>query len=91
MLCITFDPKYRWVAHFAEGRALVYSGKYAGFVDNQGIEVIPPKYDAAYSFGEGLAPVRKGGRWGYIDRNGQPVIPFQFDQPSCTRFKADEP
>src|SRR5215831_1517191 len=47
---IAVEPKYRWAAHFSEERALVYSGKYAGFIDKQGIEVIPPKYDAASSF-----------------------------------------
>lgn len=59
---IVIGAKYRWAAHFSEGRALVYAGKYAGFVDPLGAEIIPPQFSAGYTFSERVAAVQTGGK-----------------------------
>jgi hypothetical protein len=55
---------------FREGLAVVQkNGKY-GYINREGVEVVPCVYDGAWGFSEGLARVRKNGKWGYINREG---------------------
>jgi len=69
-----------------------YVGGKWGFINQNGIEVIPLKFDDASSFSEGLAAVNVGmthdsdgmtnikpGKSGYIDHTGKMIIPLQFD------------
>ena len=61
--CNTWDLKlhYDWGENFHEGRAAVLNEKKAkwGFIDKNGILVIPAIYDKVYFFSEGLAFVKK--------------------------------
>ncbi len=63
-----------------------------GFIDYNGIEVIPYTYSYAFDFSEGLAAVNIGGsyhsskipmdgKWGFINVNGEFEINPQFDSP----------
>lgn len=85
------------VSPFKEGLASVatvkqdpYSGEvsYWGFIDKNGMTVIPFKYGAAGNFGSGIAPVAlmnnsdSGFVWGYIDKSGKTKIPFAYDDAS---------
>src|SRR5258706_13988755 len=51
----------------------------AGFINAQGIVVIPPKFDVGWfaeeDFVEGLSPARIRGNWGFIDRAGHWAVP----------------
>lgn len=63
---------YDWGENFHEGRAAVLNEKKAkwGFIDKNGILVIPAIYDKVYFFSEGLAFVKKKGKYFYIDLDG---------------------
>lgn len=76
-----------------------------GFVDEDGVEVIPPQYIYANDFKNGMAIVAKGEwkvcpefgnrywtedeLWGAIDRNGNEVIPFVFDEIKTFEDRSD--
>jgi len=63
---------------FEDGLAKVeINGKY-GFINKQGIEIIPLKYDYIKGFSHGLCGVQYNGRWGFIDRTGAVIIPFKY-------------
>ena len=64
---------------FSEGLAAVgLDGKY-GYINTQGVEVIPCKYDSAGCFSEGLAPIKLDYKWGFINTKGEEVIPCKYD------------
>ncbi len=67
------QPRYSFLFPFYEGLAVFRSGEGVqsryGFVDTNGIEVIPAIFRDAGGFSEGLAPVRENNLWGYIDRS----------------------
>lgn len=50
-----------------------------GYVDIDGVEVIPTQYTAAGNFSEKLARVQKDEKWGYINVDGSTVIPLKYD------------
>ncbi len=54
-------------------------GKKYGFVNKNGIEVIPPKYHDAGDYFEGLALVQLDANWGFIDKSGVEVIPLKYN------------
>ena len=72
---------------FCEGVAAVrcdsgsHSGDF-GFIDTEGMMVIPPRFADAGQFSEGLAPVsvkiEDDIKWGYINHDGEWVIKPQF-------------
>jgi len=75
---------YLHVEGFSEGRALVMSHdeeghEIFGFVNRDGVEVIPLTYSAGLSFSGGLAAVRNG-QWGFIDHDGSMQIPIRYDE-----------
>lgn len=65
---------------------LIFLNKYAnkgiplqwGFINKNGIEVIPCQYDDVKHFSEGVAAV-KNGKWGFINKNGEIVIKCVYD------------
>jgi len=59
---------------FSEGRARMFVGDKAGFLDTKGDYVIPLRYDGADEFSEGLAAVWQGTQLIYIDTAGNVVI-----------------
>jgi len=54
-----------------------------GFINPEGIEVIPPVYDRASDFFQCLALVRLNDKWGVIDTLGRMVVPVKYEE---TRF-----
>ena len=61
-----------------EGFAAVKKNNKWGFIDTDGVEVIPFSFDDALSFGQHLAAVKLGEFWGYININGNIVIDTIF-------------
>jgi hypothetical protein len=49
------------------------NGKY-GFVDKNGLEIIPLTYDEAYSFSDGMARISIFGKNGYINKKGKEIF-----------------
>jgi hypothetical protein len=64
---------------FHEGLAR-YSDNGWGFIDRNGLIVIPAKFYEAGDFSEGLSVVRSSdtSRFGYINQKGELVIPYTF-------------
>ncbi len=84
------DKHYQTVDDFHEDLMLVEFNDKWGYINKDGVEVIPCKYDDAYSFNEGLARVNiggktdelgnfKGGKWGFIDKTGKIVVDLKYD------------
>jgi hypothetical protein len=48
-----------------------------GYVNEQGVVVIPPRFDEAEDFGDTLALVRLGDKWGEINAQGKTIISFR--------------
>lgn len=79
--------KYSEIGTFSEGLVSV-KGKYYGFIDKDGNEVLTTDYvyggkggfDAADMFVDGKAIVKKGGRYGFIDKDGNEVIPCNYSE-----------
>ena len=64
---------------FANGRALVKNHENTfGFIDRDGVPVIPPQFSAAKSFSDGVAAVKISDRWGYINTDKEFVINPRF-------------
>ncbi len=77
---------------FSDGMALVqskqlenYTYKY-GFINREGIFVIPIKYEKAYSFKEGFAAVFVNGKFGFINKKNELVIDPQFENVDIKGF-----
>ncbi|MBD3226356.1 MAG: hypothetical protein GF313_16625 [Caldithrix sp.] len=75
-----FDFNSRKEGYFRNGLAPVAQDGQWGFINPQGIFVIPKQFSDAHNFSEGLAPVQKNGKWGYIDVQGQVIIDFTFER-----------
>jgi hypothetical protein len=74
---------YDQVLGYSEGLYLVgniiNSKLMCGYVDKNGVEVIPLKFNGASYFSEGLAWVFIDNKRGYIDTSGELVIPAIYD------------
>ena len=57
---------------------MINDGKW-GFINFEGLEVIPPQFDVAEVFSDGLALVKFSGKWGYVDKEGKYAINPQFE------------
>ncbi|MBT2287735.1 WG repeat-containing protein [Paenibacillus albidus] len=80
---IDYQTKFTNAYPFSEGLAIVYSsGKFAGFINQQGKLVIPKgNYYDAKDFSEGLAAYRTldpVSKYGYMDVTGASIIKPQF-------------
>jgi hypothetical protein len=74
------DFKYTTVQPFHEGLAAVeLDGKW-GFINKQGVEIIPRQFEGAHDFSDGLARVYKSQnqKWGFIDKTGKEIIQFRY-------------
>lgn len=69
---------YDEIGAFAEDRLAVKRNGLWGYVNKNGLEVIPCRFRAVREFNEGLAAVKIGRYWGYIDKNGEATIGFKF-------------
>jgi hypothetical protein len=76
---IKLTEKYDKTFWFQEGLAPVRRNNKWGFVDTNGVEVIPVQYENAWMFTEGLATVTVNNKHGFIDKTGKMVIPPVYD------------
>jgi len=71
--------KYDKVEDYYHGLALAKKGDKYGYIDSNGVEVIPVQYEVANNFTSSkYAKVKKDGKWGYIDNTGKPLIPIEY-------------
>lgn len=69
---VVIEPKYEYLDLFSgEGLARFEDHGLWGYVNEQGVEVIPAQYEDANNFSEGLAAVKVDGMWGFIDEFGE--------------------
>ncbi len=64
---------------YPEGLAIQMLNSSYGFVNENGIRIIPAVYDGAKNFSNGLASMQKNGYWGYIDQSNTTVISFLYE------------
>jgi hypothetical protein len=90
--------KYDRVGNFKEGMAPVYIGKFLGFIDKTGKEIVPVIYEEDYKadeFTDGVAIVTKNGLSGLVDKTGKLIVPHeykhigQFSEGIAEAYKAD--
>lgn len=71
---------YDEIGSFSEGRLAVRRNGLWGFVNADGLEVIPCRFREVQNFSEGLAAARLGSGWGIINKQGRIVIDFQYSR-----------
>lgn len=81
----SWTKDYDYVDEFSSGLAKVTKGSKYGYVNKQGVLVVPLIYDEAMTLREGKATVQKGGKWGYIDSTGKEVEEFKYEDAGCFR------
>ena len=72
--------KYDRCGDFNEGLAWVCLNDKYGFVNKDGVEVIPPIYDSVNDFCEGMAGVSVDDKYGFINTQGHVVVPICYDK-----------
>jgi hypothetical protein len=79
-------PEFDAAHNFSEGVAGVLLDKKWGYIDREGVVIIPPRFADVTPFYRGLARVRlftdgggRNGKWGCIDKKGEFVIPPRYD------------
>ena len=75
---LAVNAVYDQIGSFRENRLAVMRDGLWGFVNNEGLEVIPCRFREVSDFHEGLAAVKLGRFWGFIDKLGHVVIDFQY-------------
>ena len=65
---------------------VTFTGK-TGFINANGIYIVPAQYEKATSFQNGIATVRSSGKWSYIDTKGKVILPAKYDMASA--FNSD--
>lgn len=81
-LCVS--AVYDEIGYFAEDRLSVKRNGVWGYVNRDGIEVIPCRFKEVGNFNEGLAVVKIGRYWGFIDKDGDIQIEVKYRQ--CGNF-----
>jgi hypothetical protein len=62
----------------SEGFRAVRKGKFWGFIDVTGKEIVNTKYLEVTCFYNGMAAVRTVNGWGLVDRNGKLILPDKY-------------
>ncbi len=75
---LTVNAVYDEIGSFSEGRLAVRRNGMWGYVNRDGLEVIPCRFREVANFSEGLAAVRIGNSWGFIDKQGNVEIAFKY-------------
>lgn len=60
-----------------------------GFINTQGVEIIPFEYDYVTNFKNGVSFVRKEGSWGAIDTAGIIIIPIKYSYIDYSTWNRD--
>lgn len=84
---LAVEAVYDELGSFSEGRLAVKRKGMWGYVNDEGLEVIPCRFREVSNFSEGLAAVKIGSSWGFIDKQGDIVIDFKY--PRVGNFKGD--
>jgi len=69
---------YDELGQFSEGRLAVKRNDLWGFVNADGLEVIPCRFQEVQNFSNGSAAAKLGNKWGFINRQGEVVIDFKY-------------
>ncbi len=77
---LAVEAVYDDIGFFNEGRLAVKRNGLWGFVNHEGLEVIPCRFREVLGFSEGLAAVKIGRHWGFIDKMGNVVIKFDYSR-----------
>jgi len=72
------NATYDELGQFSEGRLAVKRNDLWGFVNADGIEVIPCRFQEVQNFSDGRAAAKLGNKWGFVDRQGDVVIEFKY-------------
>ncbi|WP_271784845.1 WG repeat-containing protein [Aquimarina algiphila] len=73
--------KYLSVSILENGLARVENKDHKeGFINKEGVEVVPVIYDIVLSFSQGLAQVKKNNLWGFVNTEGKEVIPLKYNR-----------
>ena len=80
--------KYDQMYMFHDGFAIVELNGKCGFVNTQGVEVIPLKYDDVENFSEGFAPVELNRKYSLINKEGVEVVPLMYNEKEFTQLRA---
>jgi hypothetical protein len=72
--------KYDEIGYFGGEQTIDFRiGEKYGFLNSEGLEIIPGKYQFVSGFCNGLAAIKLDNKWGYVDKNNKIVVPIQFD------------
>ncbi|MEM9823679.1 MAG: WG repeat-containing protein, partial [Bacteroidota bacterium] len=71
---------YDKIGAFRESRLAVKRKNVWGFVNKNGVEVIPCRFKRVRYFSEGLAAVQLRRKWGFVDQQGDVVIDYKYHQ-----------
>lgn len=95
---VVITPQYNYAYRFYEGIAAVgivpSRGKGCsrkGYINVEGIEIIPMKYSSANRFSEERAWVEHNGEWQCIDNNGKHLFVFPLGYLDRTEWKIERP
>lgn len=81
---------YDQVTPFMNGFAMVEKNKKFGFINTEGIAVIPPKYEKSLIFSEKLAAVQlTDNQWIFIDQYDHRALPQTFEAIAAPGFKGE--
>lgn len=71
---------YDYIAYLSDGRFYAERNNKVGYLDTNGIEIVPFEYDINFDedFNEEVAVVVKDGKYGAIDLYGNVIIPFEY-------------
>jgi hypothetical protein len=71
---VLVDPKYSFISEFKDDRAVFMkeNGQY-GYLDEEGVEVIPAFYDMVFDFQNGIGFVTKNDQTSIIRRDGSQI------------------
>ena len=78
---IDLDGNVKPESCFSNLRPIKCSNELWGYVNDNGIRVLPCQYEEAglFSLQEELAKVSVNGKYGFIRKNGQPAVPIKYD------------
>ena len=77
---LTVNAVYDEIGSFSEGRLAVRRNGLWGYVNRDGLEVIPCRFKEANNFSMGMAAAKLGRLWGFIDKQGNVEIDFSYKQ-----------
>ncbi len=75
---VAVNLRYDELGGFSDGKLAVKRNGFWGYVNKDGLEIIPCRFKFVKNFNNNLAAVKLGNKWGFIDKQGDVVIDFQY-------------